>query len=153
MLRGNLPCFSLCLLPVVLSLGTTEKNPGSAFLALSLFPTLRRSSWAFSSSGRTVPALWAISVMRHVPVPSWSLWPFIGLSPVCPCLSLVSASCQGPGTCVWSVCWTVYSLAQSPFMKVHHPYFSLLPCFLHPGICKGCTSCVCILQATWRNFF
>ena len=48
--------------------------------------TLIRSPWAFSSPGWTVPALSASPHRRGAPVPSSSLWPFTGHSPLCPCL-------------------------------------------------------------------
>ena len=58
MFRGNLPCFSLCPLPLVLSLGTTEQSlaPSSLHPPCRYWCTLMRSPWAFSSPGWTVPA-------------------------------------------------------------------------------------------------
>ncbi|KAK2540579.1 hypothetical protein Q9966_004304 [Columba livia] len=50
MFRGNVPCFSLCPLPLVLSLYTTEKSlaPSSLHLPLEYLYTLMRSTRAFS---------------------------------------------------------------------------------------------------------
>ena len=57
--RGNIPCFSLCSLPLDLSLGTTEKSLAlsSLHLPFSYLYMLTRSPWAFSPLGWTVTAL------------------------------------------------------------------------------------------------
>ena len=61
------------------------KDPGYVVFAPSLqvFIYINKiSPWAFSLSG------WTDSPHgRDAPVPSLYLWPFAGLSPVCPCLS------------------------------------------------------------------
>lgn len=123
MLRENLPCFSSCLLPVILSLGTTEKNPASAFFALFLqvfiyFDEIILSLLQAEQSQHSEPfLLWGTLQSLH------DLY-----GPLLDCLqyvpvSLVSVSCQGSGTCVCSVWWSsfsdpeVYSVTQSPFMK------------------------------------
>ena len=88
MFRGNLLYCSLCLSPLVLLLGATGKSLAPSSLQ-SLFRhlyTLMRSPQAFSSPGWTVDALSAFPHRRDALVPS-SLWPFAGLSPVCPSLS------------------------------------------------------------------
>ena len=53
MFRGNLLCFSLCPLPLVLSLGTTEKSlaPSSLHPPFRYLCTLIRSPWTSSSQG------------------------------------------------------------------------------------------------------
>ena len=55
--RWSLPHFSLCPLPLVLSLGTTEKSlaPFSLQFSVRYLYSLIRSPWAFSSPGWTVP--------------------------------------------------------------------------------------------------
>lgn len=157
MLRENLPCFSSCLLPVILSLGTTEKNPASAFFALFLqvfiyFDEIILSLLQAEQSQHSEPfLLWGTLQSLH------DLY-----GPLLDCLqyvpvSLVSVSCQGSGL-VYAQCDEVRCLTLKfipwPSLlswRVHHPCFSLLTCFLHPGICKGCTSYS--LQVTWWNFF
>ena len=87
MFRGNLLCFSLCPLPLVLALGSHQKEPGSVLFSPSFqvfmyidkipltlpFSMLNRSS--FTPPHR-----------RDAPAPSWLLWPCAGLSPVSPYL-------------------------------------------------------------------
>ena len=86
--RQNLPCFSLCPLPLVLSPDTTENSLAPSSLPLlSYLYTLIRSSQAFSSLGWAVPALSAFPHMGDAPVSSSSSRPFTGLSLVCPCPS------------------------------------------------------------------
>ena len=71
MFGGNLLCFSVCTLPLVLSLGTTEKGLALSSLhpRFRYFHTLMRSPWAFSSPGCTVPALSAVPYIWGAPTP------------------------------------------------------------------------------------
>ena len=59
MFRGNLLCFSLCPLPLILPLDTTGKSLALPTLQhpFRYLSTLVRSPWAFSSPGWTVPTL------------------------------------------------------------------------------------------------
>ena len=61
MFRQSLLCFSLCPLPLVLSLGSTEKSltPSSVHPSCRYLYTLMRYPWVCSSPGWTVPALLA----------------------------------------------------------------------------------------------
>ena len=81
MLRGNFPCFSLCPLPLVLSLGTTEQSLSLSSLhpPFRYLCTFMRSLWAFFSPGWTVPALPTSPYRRDAPVPSSSLQPLAWL--------------------------------------------------------------------------
>ena len=54
--------------------------------------------WAFSSPSWAVPALSAFPYRGGAPVPSSSLWHFVGLFPVCPCLSCSEESSTGHST-------------------------------------------------------
>lgn len=155
MLRGNLLCFSLCLLPLVLSLSTTEENLGSVFFAL--FPSGIYILWWDHP-------LW------------WDLFFRQKSSSTLSCFCF--EACSGRFMTFMALCWTVSSMPLSllwvhpvraqrlvyaqcaelfiPSLlswRVHNPCFSVSTCFLHPGICKGCTSCMYILQVTWWNFF
>lgn len=76
--------FNICLLPLVLSLGTTLAPP-------SLLPPLRIYTYGPDAPetffpGRRVPVLSACPCMRHAPVLSSSLQPFAGAAPVSACL-------------------------------------------------------------------
>lgn len=65
-----------------------EKYPSLSFLYFSFryLCTLMRSPSAFSSPGWKASVLSVFPHKRDAPVPSWSLWPFARLSPVCPSL-------------------------------------------------------------------
>ena len=91
MFRGHLLCFCLCPLPLVLSLGTNAKSlaPSYPHPPFRYSYTLISSPWVFSSPGWTIPALSPFPHRRDAPVPSPFLWPFSGLSAVCPCLSCI----------------------------------------------------------------
>lgn len=67
--KWNLMCFSSCLVPFVLSLGTTERNlaPSSSFPLIRCLHTLGRSPQSFLFSGKeaehwdTVRTFWGLS--------------------------------------------------------------------------------------------
>lgn len=96
--RGNLLCSSLCPLPLVLFLGTTEVSSVPSFLhpPFNYLYTLIGSPWAFSFRDWTVPAFSALPYRRDPPVLSSSLCPISGLSHVCPCLSCTGKPRTGP---------------------------------------------------------
>lgn len=85
MFRGNLLCSNLCSLPLVMSLGTTEKSlVPTSVLPYHIFIDVDKIllSPPFSS-------LQALSASPHITgsvVPSSSLWHFIRLCPVAPYL-------------------------------------------------------------------
>lgn len=143
-LRGNLRCFSLCLLPLVLSVGTTEKNPGCAFFALSLqvFIYFDEIILSLLQGEQSDPA----SVTRRVPVPSWSLWPFDGLSPVRPCLYR-GCILSGPrDLCMLSVLNCIFS---DP-VSFHEGYISLASVFKSVFCILGCAKAVLLVCTSCR---
>lgn len=75
--RGNLLCFCLCSLPLVLALGTTKKVWLQPFYNISMGIFIH---WLD-------PALSAFTYRRSATVPSPPLLLFAGLHPLCPCLS------------------------------------------------------------------
>ena len=96
--RGNHLCFSLCSLPLVLHWGPLERvclHP-LCTLPLGIDTHWWGPPWTFSSPGWAVPALSAFPHRTDAPVPSSSLWPFDGLSLVCPCLSCTGEPRTGP---------------------------------------------------------
>lgn len=97
-------CLSVCSpLPLVLSLGTAEKSLAPSSCAHSY---MLRSPWAFSSLGWAVLTLSAFPRMWDAPVPSSSLWPFVELSPLCPCLSGTGVPSLDTALQVWPwQCW------------------------------------------------
>lgn len=155
MLRENLPCFSSCL-------WSFHWVPLKKILPLPSLPSsfrylyiLMKSSWAFSRQNSP-------STLSHFCYEARSS-PFMIFMALCWTVSSMSLSllwvypvrAQG---LVYAQCDEVRSLTLKfiPWpgllsWRVHHPCFSLLTCFLHPGICKGCTSYS--LQVTWWNFF
>lgn len=122
------PMFHLCLLLLVLSLDSTGQKGGSAFFVFSLhvfvYFEIILSLLQAEQSQHSQPFL-----LRGM---FQSLHDLYGL--LLDCLqyisvSVVGASCQGPGACVCPVCWTVYSLTQSPFIilaSVFKPVFCIL---------------------------
>lgn len=81
--RGSLLCVSLCPLNLILSLGTHWKEPGSIFApSLPIFMGINKIPLQLSFSRQTSP-----SSGRDAPDLFSSLWPFAGLSPLCPCVS------------------------------------------------------------------
>lgn len=87
MFKQNL--LPLCLLPLILSLDTAEKEPRSILFALFLqifvFMDKISSQNFFFSRLKSSSSL---SVLMWEMLQSLSFWPFAGLSPVCPCFSI-----------------------------------------------------------------
>lgn len=88
-LRGSFLCFNLCLLPLDVALGTSEKNLGLSPLLHWALTHIDEIPWDFSPPGWWVPALSA-SHGEDAPVPSPSMWPCVGFALVC-----LSSSCAG----------------------------------------------------------
>lgn len=84
MLKGNLLCSSLCPFLRVLSLGTTEESSFISALSLQVFMYIDETPGVCSFPG--------------APISLSSLWPFTGLSPVCPCLPGAGESSIGHST-------------------------------------------------------
>jgi len=74
---------SLCPLPLVLALGTTEKSLVPSSLHSPFRQMLKRSPWAFSSPGWTVPTLSSSPHRRCAPLSQSCSWPSNGLLSVC----------------------------------------------------------------------
>ena len=83
MLRGNLLCFSLCPLPLVLLPGSTEKSlalsplhPPQRYLYMLISYPIVLVSWTIASPDWAVPAFSASPHRRGAPVSSssWPLW-------------------------------------------------------------------------------
>lgn len=90
--RWNLPCFSLshCLLSCQWALLKKAWLYLLSSLPLDICMHWWHFPWIFSSPGYTVPVLPGFPHRRNAPLPSSSLWPFIGLSKVC-----LRVSCTG----------------------------------------------------------
>lgn len=90
--RWNLPCFSLshCLLSCQWALLKIAWLYLLSSLPLDICMHWWHFPWIFSSPGYTVPVLPGFPHRRNAPLPSSSLWPFIGLSKVC-----LRVSCTG----------------------------------------------------------
>lgn len=88
MSRGNLLSFSLCSLPLVLSLSTLRR---AQLCILCTFPSSFYIHWCDPLESPILQAeqsqLSAFSHRRAAPVPSSPLWHFARPYPVCPCLS------------------------------------------------------------------
>lgn len=85
MLKWNLLYFSLCPLPLALSLSTTEKSLGASLY--QIFIHADKTPWTCSSPGWKIQTLSASSHTSDAAAPSPRLWPCTGLIPTCPCLS------------------------------------------------------------------
>lgn len=79
--RWNLPCFSLshCLLSCQWALLKIAWLYLLSSLPLDICMHWWHFPWIFSSPGYTVPVLPGFPHRRNAPLPSSSLWPFIGL--------------------------------------------------------------------------
>lgn len=86
-LRQSLLCFCLYLLPLVLSLGSTEEPECLLFSpVLQVLMYIDEIPLSFSSPSWTLPSLSASPHRRDILVPALSSWPFSGLFPVAPFL-------------------------------------------------------------------
>jgi len=94
--KRNTLCSSLCILPLVITLGTTGKS-----LAPSPFYSFLRYLYKLNelSLSWTVQALLAYLYKVSASVSWLSLWPFTGISPVWPCLLYWE-----PPYWTWSTC-------------------------------------------------
>lgn len=79
-------------------------SPGMKYLQYifsTTFWTICAISWSVKKCFlmcRRNPLCFSLCSLFHFPVPSSSLWPFIGLFPVCPCLSCTEDYRTGPST-------------------------------------------------------
>lgn len=99
----TLLCFSLCPVPLVLSLGTTEKSlaltsssqvfTDTAKIPLNLFSRLKS------------PSSQPVLTGGDAPVPPWQSWPLTGLSPVHPHWAMLQAQLQQHPTEGQDHCW------------------------------------------------
>jgi len=96
---------NLCLLPLLLSVGTTENTLSSLLHSIRYLHTLARSPWSLLFSW-TVLAVSAFSYMTDASVPLSSFRPFTGaqhIAPVFPCLSCTGSPKLDTGLQVWLI--------------------------------------------------
>lgn len=134
-LKWNFLYFNLCSLPVILSLGTTEKSlvPSSLLPTTWCLYTFQRSAPSLLLSRMNRPSLSASPPVSDAPIPSPFLWHFTGLAPICPCLPYT----RKPETRIWScslnltsfsgVLCLLYTPSAISFTVKLFSYFYILP--------------------------